>query len=533
MMDRKSQFRFLTRHFFDRFFDKDSVAADADPRANVYPTLGLLAQPGLIAGFFGALSPQFAIFYPMIVMGFLMVYKWDSLFPDRRDYLILGSLPISYRDLFLAKTAALGLFLGMFALSTNFFIVLLAPLGRNGSIWADLSAHLAGIFGGALFMILGFAALQGVLISVLPQQSFRRISPFVQMLSTAILLTIFLAMPLVGESLSWLAQQGIQAIEYFPFFWFLGVYVLGSDDPDPIVRRLALNALYGLLVVAGTTVVTYTIAYRRHARSVLDALDAYPSAEDSWRHRLIRRADNVVVRHPVQRGCFRFIGSILLRSTRHQVFLAVYFAVGLALGVVPILSGRYEIVPEGILGLPLTLAFFVVSGLRAVFNIPYELPGNWIFRLTEAHDSEAYVTATRKWVAVYGIAPLLLLAAILEFAYWPWQTAIFHLAFEAMVSLLQLMFFNFRKVPFTCSPYPGKRNMVILAAIYLYGFTTYRSSMLALEYWLSESPLRGLFFFIGGIVLLIAIWSARRRRNTARLIYEEQADEQFQSLGLN
>jgi hypothetical protein len=104
-----------------------------------------------------------------------------------------------------------------------------------------------------------------------------------------------------------------------------------------------------------------------------------------------------------------------------------------------------------------------------------------------------------------------------------------------MVSLilLQLMFFNFRKVPFTCSPYPGKGNMVILAAIYLYGFTTYRSSMLALEYWLSESPVRGLLFVFGGIVMLIAIRSARRRRNSARLIYEEQSDAQFQSLGLN
>jgi hypothetical protein len=186
------------------------------------------------------------------------------------------------------------------------------------------------------------------------------------------------------------------------------------------------------------------------------------------------------------------------------------------------------------LALPLILSFFVVSGLRATFNIPFELPGNWIFRITNSHDSRHHVTATRKWVTVFGLLPLALVVTTIEFAYWPWADAIFHLVFEAIISLIlvQVLFFNFRKVPFTCSYYPGKKNMAILAGVYLYGFTTYSSSMVALENWLLLSPPRAFVFLIAGMTAIVALSAARRRKH-APLIYEEQSDTQLQSLELH
>ena len=181
--------RYLTRHLFDRFFDKDSISPGSDPTASVIQTLSMLAVPGLMLIFWMRFSPYFFISYSMIVIGFVMIFKWDSLFPDRRDYLILGSLPIRYRDLFFSKAKALLLFLSMFAVSTNFFATLVSPAGRGkGPAWLNFLAHAAGVFGGALFMILGFAALQGILITVLPDRLFRRVSPIVQMFSITILL---------------------------------------------------------------------------------------------------------------------------------------------------------------------------------------------------------------------------------------------------------------------------------------------------------------------------------------------------------
>ena len=540
----KGQYRFLTRHFFDRLFDKESIAEGADPRANVIQTIGLLAVPGLMLTFWMQASPYFVVSYSMIVMGLVMVFKWDCLFPDRRDYLNLGSLPIRYRDLFLAKVTALWIFLTIFAVSSNFFSSLMAPVARGrGSLLANFVAHIAAVFGGALFMALTFAALQGVLINVLPHRLFRRVSPVIQMISITVLLTIFLIYPLIVSSIEPLARNGSATLYYFPLFWFLGVYraVLPGVDPSPVFHRLALNGLYGLVAAGGLSLATYAIAYRRHSQSILEAVDFRPPREAGWQSWLSSRVDRTLAGSAVQRACFRFIKSILTRSARHQVFVAVYLAIGLSLGlsslfsVNPKASFPFRVVEDGMLALPLILSFFVVSGLRATFNIPYELGGNWIFRVTETQHAAEYVTATHRFIAFYGVLPLMLLTSALEFSYWPWRQAAFHVAYESIIAviLLQVVLFNFRKVPFTCSYYPGKKNMAILAGVYLYGFTTYSSTMVALERWLLVSPVRGVIFLIVGIGAICAFSSARDRRNSGRLIYEEESNTQLQGLGLN
>src|SRR5512145_1964749 len=114
------RFKTLVRHFFSRFFDKESLSADGDERANVVQIVSMLAVPGaLISLFMIADHPLIRseltrlwlragdryvfVTYSMVVMGFVMTFKWDSLFPDRRDYLILRPLPISLKDFFAAK----------------------------------------------------------------------------------------------------------------------------------------------------------------------------------------------------------------------------------------------------------------------------------------------------------------------------------------------------------------------------------------------------------------------------------------------
>ena len=66
--------------------------------------------------------------YSMVVMGFVMTFKWDSLFPDRRDYLILTPLPISLREFFVAKVIALCSFLLLFVVAINLFSCVLIPV---------------------------------------------------------------------------------------------------------------------------------------------------------------------------------------------------------------------------------------------------------------------------------------------------------------------------------------------------------------------------------------------------------------------
>src|SRR5947209_321957 len=142
-------FALLAQHFFGRFFDNEIVSQQGDMRTNVVQTLGFVAVPSMFAAF--AMLPTFVRFdqpfnngwevivdyyffvlYSMVVMGFVMVFEWDSLFPDRKDYIILTPLPISGGTIFAGKTLALIAFLGLFLLDANFFCTLLGPLVSGG-----------------------------------------------------------------------------------------------------------------------------------------------------------------------------------------------------------------------------------------------------------------------------------------------------------------------------------------------------------------------------------------------------------------
>lgn len=173
--------RDLIGHFFTRFFDTEALSPQGEPEANITQMLGFLAAPGafivlLLHNFRGwelAEIRGFFIAFSMIVVGFLVVFEWDALFPDRRDYQILTPLPISLFRLFLSKALAFGLFVAVFLVDVNFFSTLLWPAVDSGpGFLAIFAAHLLSEMMGGLFAALSMAAVQGVLIVVLPATAF-------------------------------------------------------------------------------------------------------------------------------------------------------------------------------------------------------------------------------------------------------------------------------------------------------------------------------------------------------------------------
>src|SRR5437870_11089081 len=138
------RFKTLIDHFFSRFFDKDSISPDGDEHANVIQIIAMLALPGAIISLFLLVDHPLIrsevtrmwlragdrytfVCYSMVVMGFVMTFKWDSLFPDRRDYLILTPLPISLRQFFAAKVLSLCGFLASFVVAINVFSCFIVP----------------------------------------------------------------------------------------------------------------------------------------------------------------------------------------------------------------------------------------------------------------------------------------------------------------------------------------------------------------------------------------------------------------------
>ncbi len=535
----------LVRHFFDRFFDNEIVSPNGDMQTNVVQVLSLLATPGLlttlwlIRGFSGVHTRYFFVSYSMIVMGVVMVFEWDALFPDRRDYLTLMPLPVTVGRVFAAKAAALCIFLGLFVADINLFPTLFAPIAMAPNsagpieIVQNGASLAAGVLGGGVFMALTFAGVQGVLINLLPTRAFRRISPVIQMIAMGGLVMLLLLGPFIESRLVGLLSRWDPVLWWYPCAWFLGLAetLQPGGSKYAVFTPLAGLAWKALLLAALATAASYGLGYRRHCRRVLESVET-SFRRPGW---LVRRAQAILhrrlLRSPVERGTFHFISQTITRSAKHRLFLATYAGLGFAVALPSVFAG-----PGGLVPLPLTLSFFLVSGLRAAFNFPAELKANWLFQITESEQRAEHLAATRKWIVACGVGPLFTLMLPMEFTQWPWRVALYHTAYGAALSLvlLQVMFFNFRKVPFTCAYFPGKVNLVALGALYLFGFTAYSWTMAGIEQSLLREPARIVVFFALAAAAIVLL-SRRREREVRYLFsldYEDAPDPVVRTLNI-
>ncbi|RPI08739.1 MAG: hypothetical protein EHM65_09970, partial [Acidobacteriales bacterium] len=465
---RRGTLHLLARHYFDRFFDREGLSPGGEPETNVVQLLGILAVP---SGFFSILCMpmvlarwelvavrNFFVSYSMIVVGFAMVFEWDALFPDRRDYQILTPLPIRLRTLFVAKLVAIAFFLGIFLLDMNFFGVLMWPnLDTQGNpVWI-MGVHLAVVAAAGLWAALAAAAVQGVLITVLSGTLYRRVSVVVQTALMASLVTLIFVGPWIGPLIRGLVWKESPLLYYYPGFWFIGLYErLRPAVGDPTLIKLGHFATQALGWTAAIFLVTYLPLYRRHARKALETPTPRPSGPGRLSRWIASALNRTILRQPVQRAVFHFISQAISCSVKHRLFLATYGGFGAALAIL-----SFDPSGQGLLRLPLTLSFVLVSALRAAFNFPAEINANWIFQVSETDSVSQYLTATRKWVTVCGILPLFLVLAPIELASFPWRVALFHLAYGITLSvlLMEALFFDFRKAPFTCAHLPGKVNL--------------------------------------------------------------------------
>src|SRR5271154_5323582 len=70
----------------------------------------------------------FFIVLSMTVTGAVAVWRWDAIFPDRRDYMNLVPLPISTRSIFFANLVAVLFLVGLIAFDVNAASCILFPM---------------------------------------------------------------------------------------------------------------------------------------------------------------------------------------------------------------------------------------------------------------------------------------------------------------------------------------------------------------------------------------------------------------------
>ena len=553
----------LVRLFFSRFFDKESLSPQGDAEANVYQTLGILAAPGAVVSLFLFWAfPQgmtgwnlisyrcLFVALSMAVISFIVVFEWDALFLDRRDYQVLLPLPLPLWKLFLAKMSAFIMFLGLFLTAINLFSVFFWPsVFEQGNYFAVMGTHLAMVIAAGSFSALAAACIQGLLLALVPAKIFRAVATSSQTILMSGLVTLFFLCPLFSGGLRMLLQTHSGAERYIPAYWFTGLYErLRPATGDAGLLSLGKMALPGLVWVLAIFALTHLPGYRRQARRLMEAPPSNPAGPGRLRVVLTAAVDRLLLKDPVQQGVYHFIGQTISRSMKHRLFLAIYAGFGAALvvfgidrdggeGLLSLLIRGQRFVPDpiGLMRVPFTLSFILITGMRAAFSFPAELTANWAFQISDANQTRQCMIAMRKWIVMCGVVPLFLLLAPLELAFFSWTVVLIQMVFglTASILLVEVMFFDFRKIPFTCGYFPERNNLVWLIAIYVAGLVLYSQKMADVVIWLIWEPRYIAVFVMGAVCLWLAVWKWHgRAKAQAGLDYLGDPDPMVRTLEL-
>jgi hypothetical protein len=494
----RSQFSLLLRHFLERFFNHETASPDGDAKARLVLIAFTVGLPEFVVALylwpvyhpFPGWPPGpghhgqppsywlkvnhhlFFVAYSFVAMGIAAVFEWDLFFPDLLDVFVLTALPIANRRLFLARVAAIGLLVAGFLFDANVLAPFVLPAAIDPPNLARfLLGHILAVIGSGLFAAVLILALQGLLLSILGERLFRRLSLLTQGLSITVLLMLLLLFPVVSSAVPVMLQSGSFYTLCFPPFWFLGIYQRLMEGPSamPIYTRLAQTGCVALLLTAVLASAAYPIAYMRRLRQLVEGPGT--RATRNWAALPLRKLLHVtLVRSPVRRAVFHFVSQTLLRVPRYRIYLVLYGGVGLSVVAATILrmsvvhrQFHVEISPEGIRSSIGIVAFWTIAGLRVAFVSPGNQQGSWVFRLVHGRpphfqSAEEQLLAAKVWVLSAGLIVTFTACATMRFFAAPqllsWRATASQLLIGAAMCVLltDIFFLSVKIVPFTGEP---------------------------------------------------------------------------------
>jgi hypothetical protein len=554
----------LVRHFLRRMFDGEWSSSPGQWKSAAIGAFSLFLPAGLLLVREGTIDSKYASKYRLLSMlgapeslraaaiadevalltllvcvtGLIALLEWQSLFPSGLDYLALASLPVRPRQIFTARFISVLLSSAAIIAAMILLPSLIAPVEFGGE-WRLDSAYLLHAGAQAVssglacfFVFFAILALQGVLLNVLPANLFARVSVYVQ----GLLVGVFL----LGGFYSWsMKEWKPETIAKLPEFaawlppvWFTGLHQTLIGETGPFFTSMAQRALLAAGLAAALAMVTYFISYRRYRKLLLEAPARLPkslSAYNVWRWSLLR----LLARSPRRQAVMDFMAKTLARSRTHRLMWLVYL--GAAVAVVlnsSLIDGAIFMRSQGwskalqflVLFWPLACSVVILSGFRHVLSVPAELSANWIFQITESQGRAEWMSAVERFVMAYAVAPIYLILFPVAGIVLGWPIAVRMTILQVLISLsiFEVLFHSWQKLPFTCSYIPGERPLAGIVGAYiavLCVVVPVLSVMIAAA---------GEFWFLFPFYLLnfggIWIWLRRLRREgwgESKLIYED------------
>ncbi len=563
----RSQFVLLMRHFLERFFNHETASPDGDGKTRLVQLAVATGIPGLMVALY--LWPVyhpvivwpphpdtipgpppywvqmnhhfFFVLYSFVAMGLITVFEWDLFFPDLLDVLVLGTLPLEQRRIFLGRATAIGIFILGFLFDANFLASLMFPVVADPVYMLSfLVGHIAGVAASGLFAAVFVVALQSLLLAVLGERFFRKISLVLQGAAVTVLVMLFLLFPVLSGVTPALLLAHNSVALWFPPFWFLGIYqmLLDGGAALPVFHELAARGFAALVAVAATGIVAYPLAYFRRVKYLLEGAPPR-TRRNSVLAPLNGLLHACIVRSAVRRAVFHFINQTLLRVQRYRIYLVLYGGVGLSVLIVTVVrlmvskgQLRVEASADGIRVAVGIVAFWVTTGLRTAFVSPGNQRGNWIFRFTHGRpaDFDAAMdeaAAAKSWVllcalAVTGAAVgLLRLVAPAELLTAGATAAQLLVGAGVCVLLTDAFFANVMMVPFTGEASGETPNIAFTLLTFFTFFPLVTGVALIAEQWIEEGWQHFGTAAIGIVVL--HLWFRYRHREQLR-IHSAQAE---------
>ena len=538
-------FSHLVRHAAQRIFRGGERATSDDVDLSVGALLGVLAFPGVFASLFlidkyGSLfqvlrgdlnfdpyaaslpDEYFFIVVSMVVSAAVAVWKWDTLLPDGRDYRTLAPLPISTRSFLLANLSALVILatilsIDVNAASTILFPVVVASSRSSFAFFARfLVAHFLCVTLANLFGFVVVLGVLGTLMSVLPARMFLRASMYVRFAIVVALMglvaTSFAVSPLINA-----AGFASQAwLKWTPPVWFIALsqVLLGRSGQN--LLSLARLGLIATILATCVAVTTYLLSYRRHFLRSTETLQAQGQGRSVIAQALFGLADWLLLRTAFERAGFRFAFRTLFRVSDPSLALGWFVGLGVVITSQSLftLARTSPAMPRSlpsadVLGIPLTLSYFLILGLRSAFEIPVSLRANWIFRITVDPDANEPAVLTRKIIWAILAPGLILICLPLYGHFWGSEVALVHTIIVAAMSLIliEISLMRFRKVPFTCSVHSFRSTAIVTILVYVAAFFAFSNLTSTIEQWAFADPVYWIvFLFVFGIA-----WAALRQ----------------------
>jgi hypothetical protein len=528
----RSQFSLLVRHFLERFFNHETASPDGDAKARLILIAFATGLPGFVVTLYlypiyhpfiawppgrplTELTPPywlqvnhhfFFVLYSFVALGIVTVFEWDMFFPDLLDVFVLTTLPIQNRRLFMARVTAVAVFVLGFLLDASLPALPVLPATFDPpNLTPLLTGHILAVLAAGLFSAVFVLALQGLLLAVLGERLFRRLSLLLQGLCISVLLMLLLLFPVLSGAVPVLLQSHSRFVLYCPPFWFLGIYqrVLEGPSALAIYGQLAQTGCVALLITIAVAVLAYPFAYLRRVRQLIVGSATHDTR--TWLAQPLLNA--TLLRNPTRRAVFHFISQTILRVQRYRIYLVLYCGVGLSVVVATVLrltvkhgAVRMEISADGVRAAIAIVAFWTIAGLRMAFVSPGNRQGGWAFRIVHGRppnlNTAMHLLGTARlwallWANIITVGAWVILRALAppELRTGPATASLLLLAAGLCLLLADTLFLNVKTGAFTGEPAREQSNLALTLLKYLTFLPVIVWLPVASEPWIEASPL--------------------------------------------